>query len=207
MRTSAHAGTRRLRALTVAAFILPALWLLAGTSRTAAQSSKADGKQAIVTVQGMQCPFCAYGIQKHLKKLSGVKSVEVELEKNQAIVTLEPDADVSDKDIQQAIRKAGFTPGKIEWKSGSPAKEKAANGSSAKDTTAAFDIQGMRCLGCEAKITADLEELPGVSQAQVDWETRIATVRYDPRQVKPEELVRIIERAGKFQATLKTGKE
>lgn len=129
MHTSAHSRTRRLRTLTIVTLIFPALWLLAATSHTAAQESKADGRQAIVTVQGMQCPFCAYGIQKHLKKLTGVKSVEVELVKNQAIVTLEPDAKVTDEDIEQAIRKAGFTPDKIEWKS-DPAVEK-------KDSSAA----------------------------------------------------------------------
>lgn len=129
MHTCDHPRTRRLRALIVAAFMLPALWLLAGTSRTAAQESQADVKQAVVTVQGMQCPFCAYGIQKQLKKLRGVKGVEVELERNEAIVTLEPGAKVTDADIRQAVRKAGFTPGKIEWKS--------APGSKKKETTAA----------------------------------------------------------------------
>ncbi len=126
MRTSAHRRTR-LRTLILGSLICPALWLLAGTSRTSAQESTADGKQAVVTVQGMQCPFCAYGIQKQLKKLRGVKTVEVELEKNQAIVTLEPDAKVTDKDIQQAIRKAGFTPGKIEWKAGAQDKAHSPN--------------------------------------------------------------------------------
>lgn len=206
MRISAPRQVQRLRSLIIVTVIFPALWLLAGTLVGAVREPPLQ-KQAVVTVEGMQCPFCAYGIQKQLKKLQGVKSVEVELEKNQAVVTFEPEAKVTDKDIQQAIRKAGFTPGKIEWKSGPPAREKTANGSSAQDATAAFDIEGMRCLGCEAKITADLEELPGVSQAQVDWEARTATVRFDASQVEPEEIARIIERAGKFQAKLKTGKE
>lgn len=208
MRTSTHPRTRRLRTLIIGTFLVPGPWLLASTSHTAAQEPKAGGKQAVVTVQGMQCPFCAYGIQKQLKKLPGAKSVEVELGQNQAIVTFEPDAKVTDADIQQAVRKAGFTPGKIEWRSGPRLeKEKTTNASPAQDTTATFDIEGMRCLGCEAKITADLEQLPGVRLAQVDWETRSATVRYDASQVTPEELVRRIERAGQFQARLKTSKE
>lgn len=193
-----------MRSSIIVTFLVPVLWLLAGTSRPAAQEPKAGG-QAVVTVQGMQCPFCAYGIQKHLKKVAGVRSVDVDLEKNQAIVTFAPDAKVTDADLQQAIRKAGFTPGKIERKSAPPpAKDKTKNPSPAQETTATFAIEGMRCLGCEAKIVTDLEQLPAVTQAQVDWETRIATVRYDPSQVKPEELIRTIERAGKFQATLKT---
>lgn len=115
--TNVHRGRRRLRRLIGSTLVATTLGLLAGTLTTAAQTSSDVGKQAVVTVQGMQCPFCAYGIKKHLAKLPGVTRVEVELAKNQAIVTFAPDADVTDEQIRQAIRKAGFTPGKIKWQS------------------------------------------------------------------------------------------
>ncbi len=101
------------RRVPVVAFLLVTLLTPPGW---AAQARAGASKQAVVTVQGVQCPFCAYGVQKQLKKLPGVTGVDVELAKNQAIVTFAPDAKVTDADIQQAIRKAGFTPGKIEWK-------------------------------------------------------------------------------------------
>lgn len=202
MRTHVDRGTQRRRALIASAFVISALWLLAVTSLAVAQGPAAGGKQAVVTVQGMQCPFCAYGIQKQLKKLPGATKVDVELAKNQAIVTFAPDAKVSDADIQQAIRKAGFTPGKIEWKSGGPARKEKTSGAQASEETT-FAIEGMRCLGCEAKITADLERLSGVSLAEVDWQTGTASVWYDPNKVRPDDIVRAIERAGKFQAKLR----
>lgn len=90
----------------------------------AAQAPEGASKQAVVTVQGMQCPFCAYGIRKHLAKLPGARKVEVELAKNQAIVTFAPDAKVGDKEIQQAVRNAGFTAGKIEWRSAGQKEER-----------------------------------------------------------------------------------
>ncbi len=104
---------RRVLALAgvLALIAVPCLSAWAGQGRS-------DGsKQAVVTVEGMQCPFCAYGIRKHLAKLPGVRKVEVELARNQAIVTFAPDAKVGEKDIQKAIRNAGFTAGKIEWRS------------------------------------------------------------------------------------------
>lgn len=82
-----------------------------------AQAPAGNVKQAVVTVHGMQCPFCAYGIKKHLAKLPGAKNVEVELAKNQAIVTFTPDAKVNDEQIRRAVRNAGFTAAKIEWPS------------------------------------------------------------------------------------------
>lgn len=206
MRTYAHRDRQQFRMLIISIIAVTALGLLAGTSGVDAQAPAGGQKQAVVTVKGMQCPFCAYGIQKQLKKLPGAARVDVELAKNQAIVTFAPDAKVTDADIRQAVRKAGFTPGKIEWKSDLPAeKEKTTSTPAAEGTTATVAIEGMRCLGCEAKITADLEELSGVSLAQIEWQNGTATVRYDATSVTPEELIRTIERAGKFQAALKTG--
>lgn len=102
--------------------MIVALGLLAATQATAAQAPAGE-KQAVVTVQGMQCPFCAYGIKKHLTKLPGATQVEVELAKNQATVTFEADTEVTDEQIEEAVRKAGFTPGDITWQSGDEPKE------------------------------------------------------------------------------------
>lgn len=100
------------------AVLLVALTLLIGAAAGLTQASADDApKQAVVTVKGMQCPFCAYGIRKHLGKLRGVEKVEVELAKNQAIVTFEPGAEATEAQIRKAVRDAGFTAGEIEWRS------------------------------------------------------------------------------------------
>lgn len=105
--------------VTASALAVAMVALLPGPA-WARQASSEVSRQAVITVEGMQCPFCAYGIRKHLAKLPGARKVEVELAKNQAIVTFAPDAKVGDKEIQQAIRKAGFTAGTIEWRSAGP---------------------------------------------------------------------------------------
>lgn len=100
------------------AFLAVTLALVAVVPHGPAAQAPAEGpKQAVVSVKGMQCPFCAYGIRKHLAKLPGADKVEVELAKSRAIVTFAPDATVTDEQIRHAIRKAGFTPGEIEWRS------------------------------------------------------------------------------------------
>lgn len=104
------------------AALVVALVTLLATPLWGWQADSGESKQAVISVQGMQCPFCAYGIRKHLTKLPGARKVEVELAKNEAIVTFAPNATTGDKEIQQAIRKAGFTAGKIEWRSAEPPK-------------------------------------------------------------------------------------
>lgn len=115
-----HRSRRRVvRAITLVCALTA--WLAAGTPVIQAQqqatgNNPAAGKEAVVTVKGMQCPFCAYGIKKHLAKIPGVKNVDVNLAKNEAIVQFAVDAQPTDAQIQQAVKNAGFTTGKIEWR-------------------------------------------------------------------------------------------
>lgn len=117
MSTKNRHSRSRVDSLIAGLLLAWALLSLAGASRLAAQTQAAVGRQAVITVQGLQCPFCAYGIQKQLKKLVGATKVEVELAKNQAIVSFKPGAEVDDDDLREAVRKAGFTADTIEWRS------------------------------------------------------------------------------------------
>lgn len=79
-------------------------------------SWSADGGQQttiVAQVKGMSCPFCAYGLRKELLTIPGVKDVQVSLAESQASVTVAPPAKVTDEQIRQAIREAGFSPGPI----------------------------------------------------------------------------------------------
>ncbi len=67
-----------------------------------------------VTVKGLACPFCVYGLEKHLHGLSGVRSVSVDVAKGHAVIETEPAAVVTDEQIRTAVRQAGFTAGAIE---------------------------------------------------------------------------------------------
>jgi len=64
---------------------------------------------ATIAVDGLSCPFCAYGLEKNLKKVSGVKAVKIDMKTGKATVALKPDAQVDDQTLRQAVKKAGFT--------------------------------------------------------------------------------------------------
>ncbi len=68
-----------------------------------------------VKVNGMACPFCAYGIEKKLKALPGAQDVKVDLGKGLATFEASSGA-VSEQQIKQAIKDAGFTPVSINIK-------------------------------------------------------------------------------------------
>jgi len=67
----------------------------------------------LVHIDGLACPFCAFGVEKHLKKVNGVKKVQVNLGEGTAHLILEPGSEVSGEQIQQAIKKAGFKASEI----------------------------------------------------------------------------------------------
>ena len=60
-------------------------------------------------VDGVACPFCVYGLEKHLNNASGVESVEFNLSAATADLQLKAGSRLDLRSIQQAITDAGFT--------------------------------------------------------------------------------------------------
>lgn len=60
-------------------------------------------------VNGISCPFCAYGIEKELGKIDGVADVRTEIEAGVVVVEMAEDAELPENTAKAAVRKAGFT--------------------------------------------------------------------------------------------------
>jgi len=87
--------------------LITGLLLAAPIASVSAQ--EANVSSAIIKVDGLSCPFCAYGLEKHLKKLAGVEGVDINMKDGQAVVHLKADARVDDAALRTAVKKAGFT--------------------------------------------------------------------------------------------------
>ena len=60
--------------------------------------------------------------------------------------------------------------------------------------TASFEITGMTCsIGCAATIQKELAAMDGVESAVVDFDTKIATVKFDADKLSSEKLVETVE--------------
>ncbi|WP_338410206.1 heavy metal-associated domain-containing protein [uncultured Flavobacterium sp.] len=60
--------------------------------------------------------------------------------------------------------------------------------------TSSFEIEGMTCaIGCAALIEKKISKLEGVSKAEVDFETKTATVIYDAHKLNQEKLTKTVE--------------
>jgi mercuric ion binding protein len=60
-------------------------------------------------VDGLACPFCAYGIEKKLSAVDGVEKIDVDIKERQVIVTMADGTSLSEQRARQAVLEAGFT--------------------------------------------------------------------------------------------------
>lgn len=83
-------------------------FLVAGVL-TVADSAFAAVDHYEIQVDGLACPFCAYGLEKKLKKLPGAKNVEIDLNTGRAAFDVSGGI-LLPGPVQGAVRDAGFTP-------------------------------------------------------------------------------------------------
>ncbi len=69
-------------------------------------------------VDGLACPFCAYGVEKHVGGLEGVKSVDILIDQGIVAVTMAPGASLDEAAARQAVSDSGFTLRKFEGPAG-----------------------------------------------------------------------------------------
>lgn len=70
-------------------------------------------RQIKVKVDGLSCPFCAFGLEKYLKKIEGTKKVTIYVDEGKAILRLKEDAPLDTHSVSKAVKKGGFTPREI----------------------------------------------------------------------------------------------
>ena len=69
----------------------------------------AAGTQYIIRVDGLACPYCAYGIEKKLKKIHGVEDIDVDLDKGLVTVNVREGVELAEQQMVQLFKDTGFT--------------------------------------------------------------------------------------------------
>lgn len=74
-----------------------------------ASSALAAQAAWLLRVDGLSCPFCAYGIEKKLGAVKGVQRVEVDIASGTVTVTMAEGAALDEASAKKAVRDAGFS--------------------------------------------------------------------------------------------------
>ncbi len=145
-------------------------------------------EQVSIPVIGLHCISCVNTIESEIKKLPGIKMVNVNYTTEKVHVNYNPKL-ISLSDIIKAIKNAGYQAGQSTLKMG---------------------IRGMYCGSCVTKIESELKKQSGVVTASVDLGTESAIINYIPGLINVSEIKNVIEKLGykTFDtSSLKTEKE
>ena len=71
--------------------------------------AQAQVSRIVVQVDGLTCPFCAYSLEKRIKRVDAVGDLAIEVDEGLAIITPAKGKQVEIDDLPEAIKKAGFT--------------------------------------------------------------------------------------------------
>lgn len=63
-----------------------------------------------VRVDGLSCPFCAYGLEKKIKNMEGVEDLTIYVERGRVEVIFKDKKFFEREKFEQAVKDAGFTP-------------------------------------------------------------------------------------------------
>jgi len=126
------------------------------------------------SIGGMTCSACAARIQKVLGQVNGIQSATVNFATEKADVRFDPTlTDVNA--ISSAVVDAGFTVAEEQF---------------------SFDVGGMTCSACSARVEKALRNIPGVLEANVNVALERADVTALAGQVDRDALRTAVEKAG-----------
>lgn len=63
-----------------------------------------------IKVDGLSCPFCAYNLEKKLKRVEGVEDLKLRIDTGMAEIEIEEGKLIDVDGIKKAVKDGGFTP-------------------------------------------------------------------------------------------------
>lgn len=143
------------------------------------KNNKAEIKKIILPIRGMHCASCAMNIEKSLKRVSGVKSANVNFASEKANV--EYDANLAkESDLENAVERAGYNVIKINGKAG----------------TITLRVRGMSSQHCAGVVESSLRKLNGIKNVDASFAIERTIIDFDPNKVTLEKIKKTIVDAG-----------
>lgn len=130
--------------------------------------------KTIVSISGMHCASCAHTIEKNVKKIKGVKNINVNFASEKAYI--EHNENVKKEEIDRVIKDSGY-------------------GVARELSVLKLKVIGMDNPHCIGIIGSALEKLKGVKEKELLMNEK-ATIKFDPSITTKENIQKTIEDAG-----------
>lgn len=145
-------------------------------------TAQAQRDMVMVQVDGLGCPFCAYGLEKKFKELKGIDDVAIDIETGDFSFTYPAEKAITLETVTTQVEKAGYTPmaAQIERANGDVVStdsdgELNENAILTEQTMWVSGVCGM----CEARIEKAVKKMDGIAEAHWNKDTNMLTVSFD----------------------------
>jgi periplasmic mercuric ion binding protein len=165
-------------------------------------------------VEGLGCPFCAYGLEKKFKDVKGIKNIKIEIQTGKMTYIVPSENKMTLKDADSRVTKAGYTAKGIAVVRADGKKENSGDVNSnvaptpmdsktANLTKESFKVSG-NCEMCKARIDKTAKSVAGVKTADWNVESKILTIEYDKKKAKLSDIQKAIAKSGHDNTGSKT---
>jgi P-type Cu+ transporter len=141
---------------------------------TEEKATSKEMKEPSIQITGMTCAACATRIEKGLNKMEGVEQASVNLALEKSSIKYDT-SKLSEADFEKKIEALGY--GVVKQK-------------------AEFDIIGMTCAACAARIEKGLNKMEGVAIANVNLALEKATIEFNPSEIAVADIIAKVEKLG-----------
>ena len=177
--------------------IILSVFLFGINNNSNAQSKTMD--EFTVQVEGLGCPFCAYGLEKKFKELKGIKKVRIEMETGIMNFDYPADKQLSMEQVEKQVEKAGYTPVSVTIVRADGNIEKTKNVNTielaeGESKSIEFFVAG-NCGMCKSRIEKAAKNVGGVESAEWDKETKQLMVKAST-SVLQEDIEKAVVKAG-----------
>ncbi len=181
-------------------FIVTLVLSLSFTNESFAQDKK-DMDVFEVTVAGLGCPFCAYGLEKKLKDFKGLKKLKIDMETGDVSFHYPSTKNLSLVDVESKVDHAGYTAMTAKVTRFDGAIEEAAQVTISDEvdmqnlSKSTLYVEGT-CKMCQARINKAVKSVKGVADANWDKKTKILSFSYDSQLTDKASIENAVVEAG-----------
>lgn len=153
-----------------------------------------------VKVDGLGCPFCAFGLEKKFKELEGISDIKIEMETGMLTFNYPTEQVLTIDRVEEQVEAAGYTPvtANVTRSYGGIEESTSALSHETKDVAFTEDTATVagNCGMCKTRIETTALNQPGVKSAEWTVDSQILKVSFDANITSMKEILKTIAAVG-----------
>ena len=173
--------------------------LILGFLSTTVITAQKEMDAFMVQVDGLGCPFCAYGLEKKFKEFKGIKKVKIDIETGDFSFSFPSEKALSMEAVINQVEKAGYTPITAKIVRANGTIENSQDGKVALDPSKLVHKQitvAGNCEQCRARIENAALRLVGVGEALWSADSKLLSLNFDPGKISLAKIEKSVANSG-----------